>query len=149
MIDERIVYTDENGGLWFIAPTESGLKELTMDEIAKRHVPAGLSYRITHKSNFPDDYFRNAWRDSNDKIDIDMDKARKIHMDKLRQLRQEKFEKLGFATKINPDLEALLPDAIKVQLQELRDIPQTYNLSIAEKPEELKAMIPEQLADVI
>ncbi len=79
-------------------------------------------------------------------IKVNMDKARAIHMDRIREARQIKFEELGFPKKINAEVEAVfVSEELRNQLQELRDIPQTFDLNQARTPEELKLLWPEQL----
>lgn len=90
------------------------------------------------KDDLPQDrYFRNAWIVSDEKIDIDMDKAREIHMEKIRIARDEALEVL--------DIETLKGIDVQAEKQVLRDIPQTFDLSKAQTPEELKALWPEEL----
>jgi hypothetical protein len=106
-----------------------------------------MPHRIVERAKLPDRYFRNAWTDHNpsETVDVNMEKARPIHMDKLRIMRQKKFEQLGFKDKPSPEVEKLLPKELQDQLQALRDIPQVFDLSVSETPEQLKAMIPDQL----
>jgi len=106
-------------------------------------------YRETDLKNIPTDrYFRNAWTDDlpTETVDIDMKKACNIHMNNLRTIRATKFPQL--------DLDYLRADEadnadkkkeIAALKQQLRDVPQTYDLSVAKTPDELKAMIPDCL----
>jgi hypothetical protein len=70
---------------------------------------------------------------------IDMTKARQVHMGKIREKRDEKLKFL--------DIETLRGIDNQEEKQRLRDIPQTFDLSIAQTPEELKALWPEELND--
>lgn len=60
MINQRIIYPTEEGGVSIIIPApECGL---TIEEIAAKDVPAGKPYKIVDVSDIPSDRtFRNAW----------------------------------------------------------------------------------------
>ena len=59
MIDKRIIYPTNDGGVSVIIPADCGL---TIEEIAQKDVPAGVPYKITDISNIPTDRtFRAAW----------------------------------------------------------------------------------------
>ena len=59
-MNERIIYETEEGGVAVIIPTsECGL---TIEEIAAKDVPEGVSYHIVDVSEVPSDRtFRGAW----------------------------------------------------------------------------------------
>lgn len=149
MTNKRIVYKNLDGSIGIIIPSDKALLEMTIEDIALKDVPDGLTYHITDVSNIPDDRtFREAWTDDNlgETVDVDMVKARVIQMDRIRALRAEKFIEMGFPTKLNSELEAAtISQATRDALQALRDIPQTYDLSIATTPEELKYRIPDEV----
>lgn len=108
--------------------------------VALKDVPNGFNYRITDASNIPTDRtFRDAWTDANptETVDVDMEKARDIHMNNIRLLRDKKFKEL--------DVETMKGNNVQAQKQVLRDIPQTFDLSNANTPEELKILIPTEL----
>lgn len=146
-MDKVVVFKNTDGSCGVIHPSPKC--GLTIEEVATKDVPKGLEYRIIDKSLLPQDrYFRNAWTDDNptDTVDIDMEKARSIHMDKIRKARDKKFKEMGFPVKLDTDLEAaVIPKQTRDKLQALRDIPQTLDLSVAQTPEELKAIMPEEL----
>lgn len=123
-----------------------------LDWIIAKDVPDGREHRIVDRANLPvDRYFRNAWTDDNntDTVDVDMEKARNIQMTNIRKVRNEKLQALDIAT-----MKALsLGDSeqatdIESQKQVLRDIPQTFDLSVYETPEDLKEAMPEELQNV-
>jgi len=61
-MDKRIVFKNSDGGLAVIIPTPEALASYSIDEIAKKDVPAGLSYKIIDASDLPTDRtFRDAW----------------------------------------------------------------------------------------
>lgn len=58
--NKRIVYIEENGSIGIIVPADCGL---TIEEIAEKDVPTGLTYHIVDKSEIPTDRtFRDAWK---------------------------------------------------------------------------------------
>ena len=59
-MNERIIYETEEGGVAVIIPVaECGL---TIEEIAAKDVPEGVSYHIVYVSEVPSDRtFRGAW----------------------------------------------------------------------------------------
>lgn len=55
---KRVIYVNDQGNLSVIIPTE----ELSIEECAKKDVPAGVAYKIVDVANVPDDRtFRAAW----------------------------------------------------------------------------------------
>jgi hypothetical protein len=59
-MNQRIIYPTDDGGVAVIVPAaECGL---SIQEIAKKDVPAGKPYKIVNASDIPTDRtFRNAW----------------------------------------------------------------------------------------
>lgn len=58
-MDKRIIFKNKDGSIGIIVPTDCGL---TVEEIAKKDVPTGLSYKIVDVSEISSDRtFRNAW----------------------------------------------------------------------------------------
>lgn len=59
-LDQRIVYINADGTIGIITPVDCGL---TIEEIATKDVPTGLTYHIVDKSEIPTDRtFREAWK---------------------------------------------------------------------------------------
>ena len=89
----RIIYKD-NDGLKIIVP--SPRYENRMEELAKKRVPEGCTYKIVPDSEIPTDReFRNAWDlDSKKKIKVDIIKAKEIKKEHLRQERKPLLEAL-------------------------------------------------------
>lgn len=155
-MEKRIVFKRPDGTCGIVTPSEYGLQRRTIEEIAKKDVPRPIigetsdgrpmfgeqyPYRIVDTSNIPSDrYFRNAWTDDNitETVDVDMKKACDIHMDVIRRGRDKKMKEL--------DIETLKGNDVQPEKQALRDIPQTFDLSKATTPEELKELWPEELA---
>lgn len=157
----QIVIKLKNGGISIIsvdekAATKDFIKHYdrepeSQEELAKfefekseRIIGAGAvpknrheSWRIAGDAEIPQDrYFRKAWED-NGTLSVNMPKARDIHMDRIRAKRNEKLKEL--------DIETLKGRDVQTEKQALRDIPQTFDLTKATTPEELKALWPDEL----
>lgn len=92
---------------------------------------------ISHEESevaLPDRTFRDAWGHD---LKVDMPRARAIHMDKIRIARDEKL--------VGLDIETLRGNDVQVAKQKLRDIPQSFDLSVAKTPDSLKLLWPEEL----
>ncbi len=60
MSNKRIIYPTDDGGVAVIVPAPNC--ELSIEDIAKKDVPAGKDYRIVDVADIPEDRtFRNAW----------------------------------------------------------------------------------------
>lgn len=58
-MNQRILYPNDNGGISIIIPADC---EITIEEIARKDVPAGTPYKIVDVSDVPTDRtFRAAW----------------------------------------------------------------------------------------
>ncbi len=58
----KIIYTNEDGGVSIVIPTDEALSFMTIHEIAKKDVPTGLPFAIVEDSEIPEDRtFRDAW----------------------------------------------------------------------------------------
>ena len=58
-MDESIIFINEDNTIGIIVPADCGL---TIEEIATKDVPTGLTYHIVDKSEIPTDRtFREAW----------------------------------------------------------------------------------------
>ena len=61
-MDQRIIYSNLDGGVCVIIPTPEALQTMTIEEIAAKDVPQGIEYKIIDVSELPQDRtFRNAW----------------------------------------------------------------------------------------
>ena len=59
MLNKRIIYQNDDGGVAIIIPCECGL---TIEEIAAKDVPTGKPYKIVDVANIPTDReWRNEW----------------------------------------------------------------------------------------
>lgn len=59
-MEKRIIYPTDDGGVAVIVPApDCGM---SIEDIAKKDVPAGKDYRIVNAADIPTDRtFRNAW----------------------------------------------------------------------------------------
>lgn len=77
----RIVYTNQDGSVSIVVPAPDYAG--TMEELAEKVVPQGVTYRIIATSDLPASRnWRNAWTDANptDTVDIDLEKAKVEHI---------------------------------------------------------------------
>jgi hypothetical protein len=142
-LNKRIIYTRPDGGVSIVVPAIED-----MDLVLSQSVPKDVTnVQIVEYEDLPTDRtFRNAWVQEDKSISVDMDKARDIHMDKIRWLRNQELQKLD--PQFMKALEQNDTDRLKeiaTLKQELRDIPQTFDLTVATTPDELKELIPQQL----
>ena len=87
----RIIYTNESGGVSVIIPTG----ELSIEEVAAKDVPAGIPYEIVTEDDIPSDRtFRAAWVQGDCCIEHDLDKCREIGHDMRRAQRAAEFAPL-------------------------------------------------------
>lgn len=152
---KKIIYTRaEDGGLDIIIPSTKesiervlgSMTDLEYEEhVWERSVPKDAIYPMfIDDSGIPQSReFRDEWRQDGDSIVIDQILAQAKHMSRIKEMRQKKFEEMGFPQRLNEQVEtAVLDEQTRLELQRLRDIPQTFDLSVAKTPEELKALWP-------
>jgi len=73
----KIIYQTATG-VAILTPTG----ELSIEEVAKKDVPAGVAYRIVNDEDVPSDRtFRNAWKHD---LTVDFPKAQALTKDRLR-----------------------------------------------------------------
>ena len=119
--------------------------QYVMDELVPIQNP-GVEARIEDVEFPADKDFRMAWVRGTGKIDVDMPQARVIHMDRIREARAPKLVEADNEVKKAEDAgnAAALAKA-RAKRQKLRDIPQSFDLSGATTPDELKALWPSEL----
>ena len=141
----KIIYTQENGVIAVVHPTDLSLKEMTIEQIAQKVVPVGIStYSIVEDSVIPTDRtFRNSWvgvgiGTTGGIISEDMTKAKELHKTKIREARVDKLAALDIeyqrATETSADTSAIV-----TKKQALRDAPAASGISTAANTSELKA----------
>jgi hypothetical protein len=83
---QRIIFQNENGGISIIIPAIDS--NLTIEEIAAKDVPPNTAYNIVDVSELPQDReFRSAWEHVEDKIEVNLEKAKHITKQRLREER--------------------------------------------------------------
>jgi hypothetical protein len=62
MMDKRIIYPNDDGGVSVMTPMPEALETMTIEQIAAKDVPAGKPYQIVDVADIPTDRtFRGAW----------------------------------------------------------------------------------------
>ena len=118
-----------------------------MDNLVPAQNP-GVTARIEDVAFPADRDFRPGWVRGADKIDVDMRKAHTIHMDRIRAVRDQLLAESDIAMlKAIEAGDAAEESKIKAERQKLRDIPQSFDLSGAKSPDELRALWPAELSD--
>lgn len=138
-----LAFTRPDGGVTvrhYLTEKEKTLKKLPQG-VAKEDVVDVVREEIPS-----DRYFRDAWKIENSKLKVDMPKARDIQLARIREKRDEKLKELDVET-IKEVGKGGQGDVRKVeaQKQRLRDLPQTFDLSSATTPEDLKLLWPEEI----
>ena len=151
---QKIIYTDESGGVHIVYPAEKKDLEKVFgdltDEQFENHIwtksvpESAINARYLDDSEIiTDRYFREAWEDDGS-LTINLNKARTIHMDNLKVIRNEKLNDLD--TEYLKMLEKGGDTKhIAEQKQLLRDMPTLYNLDEITNLEELKNFKPDIL----
>jgi hypothetical protein len=144
----KIIYTNTEGTVSVVHPAPEVLdQENGIERVIKRSVPEGVPYQIVEDKDIPiDRTFRMAWKEVQGKIDVDMSKAMEIHMEKIRAARDKVLSETD--VEITKALEAgdtPTINRLRGERQKLRDIPQTFDLSTATTPEELKVLWPSEI----
>lgn len=142
-----IIFKNLDNTCGIIHPAPEALEVMSIEDIALKDVPSGLSYRICALEDIPTDrYFREAWADDGGVVNILMSRAKDVHMNNVRNARDKKFIEMGFPYKLDSDLEeAIIPIETRTILQTLRNIPQTLDFSGVSSPEELRGIWPREL----
>ena len=116
--------------------------------VIAKAVPAGVSTRLVDDTDpgLQDRTFRNALEDTGVAVEVNMPKARDLQMNYIRRVRNAELLRL------DEDFLRALEDDDVVERQRivgrkriLRDIPQTFDLSVYATPEELKTAWPVEI----
>ena len=149
-----------NGRLRIRKPVEAQAKNETeqdyLSRLAQQNLPAGATVLgFVESSAVPEDRtFRAALEyQGPNSLKINMAKAPTIQMDRIRQARNAKLieKDLEFLQAMSKFIatddmsEKAKAAQVEQERQTLRDIPQTFDLSGATTPEELKALWPSEL----
>jgi len=104
------------------------------------------AHGMCYDPNCHDRYFRNACEDNGVDVVANMDKCRVVHMDRIRLQRNKELTALDVEY-IRALEQRDIPEQLNVSYKKqiLRDLPQTFDLSIHDTPENLKAAWPAEL----
>jgi len=115
-----IIYPNDEGWLSVVTPaSECGL---TIDEIARKDVPAGKPYHIINADQLPtDNVFFNAWELQDGVVAVSLSKAKEITKDRLRMEREPLLaaQDVAFQRALETGADTT---AIVAEKQRLRDI---------------------------
>jgi hypothetical protein len=139
---KRIIYTNNDGGVSIIVPTPEALVFMTIEEIAVKDVPDGLTYEIVETSAISSDRtFRGAWELDGKIIQVNNVKATDIAKNKLREWREPEFVKNDVTIQnALADDDAVSKDAAIARRTFLRDLPEQCD---GKDVEELKVIVEE------
>ncbi len=138
-MNKRIIYSNTEGGVSVIIPSPEALACMTIEEIAQKDVPVGVSAEIVDASTIPTDRtFRNAWEKSSSAIVHNIVKCKEIAHEKRRRARDAEMAPL--------DIEATIPakaTQAETKRQVIRDKYAAIQSSIddATTVEQLKSII--------
>jgi hypothetical protein len=138
----RIIYANNDGGISVIIPTG----ELSIEEVAAKDVPEGVSYEIVEDDVIPSDRtFRAAWVANGAAVDIDLPKAKEIGHDKRRTKRAEAFAPHDeVIAKQIPGADAAAAEAARQAIRDkYADIQDA--IDAADTPEEIKVALATEL----
>ena len=136
-------YTPSGEVRWEREPTAGAIES----EIGRTIVGPVAGWRLIDEADIPADrYFRNAWKDTGAKLDVDMPKAREIHREHLRARRAPLLAALD-TEYMRADEAADVPEKrrIAAKKQALRDVTADPRIDAATTPEALKAVVPAAL----
>ena len=135
MTNQRIIYTNAEGGVSVIVPTGSV-------ELALKDVPEGVAYEIVEDDAIPADrFFRNAWVANGAAVEVDLNQAKDIGHDIRRTQRAEEFKPYDeVIAKQIPGVDAAEAEAarqaIRDKYAEVQDA-----IDVAETPDGVKAAL--------
>lgn len=138
-MEKRIIFKNNDGSIGVIIPAKN--TSLSIEQIAAKDVPSGLSYKIVDASEVPPrDEYRNSWEVDNDfKVKHNMTKARELHKEKLRKLREPKLAALDIEyQKADEDGDNAKKKQISDKKKKLRDVTKHAAIDSAQNIAELK-----------
>ena len=126
--------------------TEEEWIQEAIDTLPKGEDGNTVPYRVVNTEDIPSDrVFRDSWEDTGTSVAPNMPKARGIQMNRIREVRNKELAALDITfMRAVEDGDTDAQATIKAKKQELRNIPQTFDLT-TDTPEELKEKWPEGL----
>jgi DNA-binding PucR family transcriptional regulator len=144
-MNKLILHTRPDGGVSITVPVininEPDMTEEQSVARALARIPTTDSdVVVVERATVPTDrYFRNAWKHTAGKVEVDMPKAVEIQKEKLRLAREALLKELDI--QFMKALEEGKPTAaIVAEKQRLRDITKDPRFAAAKTPEDLKAI---------
>ena len=141
-MDKLILFANPNNDVLSVIRCD----EAKVDEVLVKAIPPNaVGLRITDAVDL-DRTFRSAWEDDGLAVKVNLPKAQAIHMDRIRAMRNAELANLDV-----PQMTAISKSdlttaaAIETTKQKLRDLPTTFDLTVAKTADELKALWPVEL----
>lgn len=147
---KRILYTKSDGGVVVVTPTinindpEGFTEQDAIDRAMKRLPIDAIDVRVVEDATIPRDRtFRDSWENNESGPKVNMNKAKAIHMNRIRDMRNQKLDKLDKdLMRAQESDDNKTASEIKAEKNRLRNLPQTFDLTSATTPEQLKALWP-------
>lgn len=153
MTIKRIVYERPDGGVSIVIPAPEFVARFkdeseAISVIMAKDVPVdATNIIICNATDLPkQENFRDAWERFGVSVRVNMQKAQAMHMNDIRSMRNKKLSELdvlqmrAIVGQKNDEINSIENDK-----QNLRDIPETFDLSQAKTPDDLKALWPDRL----
>lgn len=152
---KRIIFTRaDDGGVSVVVPMLEFMGKFSDEQEALSAVRAksvpddATNVMVVDETVIPnhDRVFRNAWRQNGGTVEVDMLAARVLQMDRIREVRNRELSQLDKDwTRASGRNDRGSADKLESKRETLRNIPQTFDLSSASDPEQLKALWPPEL----
>jgi hypothetical protein len=138
MTNQRIIYSNPDGSVAVIIPTG----ELSIEDVAAKDVPEGITYEIVDDNAIPvDRFFRNAWVANGTAVHIDLDKAKDIGHNMRRVQRAEEFAPFdNIIAKQIPGVDVAEAEAARQSIREKYALIQAA-INVAETTDEIKSAL--------
>ena len=147
-----IIWQDLDGHIHAEVPAPKGRREgeseiAWVERVAKKteaiHLAEGRTRLANHEEAFPSRTFRNCWRESGGKIEVDMPLARVQRMTEIRAQRDVLLQASdGDKARLDDIGSGPAKSAIAAYRQTLRDLPATVDVESITTPEALEAFAP-------
>lgn len=138
-MEKRIIIKNADGTVGILIPGKNTTRSI--EEIAKKDIPAGASYKIVEASEVPPkDEYRGAWEvDADFKVKHNMNKARELHKEKIRKLREPKLAALDIEyQKADEEGDNNKKKDIAAKKKKLRDATKHSAIDAAQSIDQLK-----------
>ncbi len=121
--------------------------ELVARVMARSVPPDAANVTLTEHGDLPPDReFRDAWKHTGSRVEVDMPAAREIHKNRLREMRQPLLAALDIAYQRADEIgDTIAKSAVALRKQKLRDVTADPAIATAKTPEALAQVIPDCL----